>query len=285
MSSQYRPYYGTKKRRRRRTSQKNSGISTKLLVCLFILFAAVAVRFLFPEFTGKIYDKLFQQADYSAAFSSIGAGLNGDISMKDALKDAYGYAFAGKSAQQEADADSSGGEDERPLQITEVFNGSVQEAAEAFAASQQEYSDLDIPEDAQTEVVSLPYTDMVLPVSGTVLSGYGYRLDPNENSVKYHYGVDIAVQEGETVSAFTDGIVTVVGTSTSMGNYVIIKHQNGETQYAHLNEVAVESGQSVQAGQSIGTSGSTGLTQQPCLHFELKFNGKYVNPEYYLTWQ
>ena len=80
-----------------------------------------------------------------------------------------------------------------------------------------------------------------------------------------------------------DGTVAAVGDSTSYGLYVIVKHENGvESLYAHLSEVCVKNGDTVKAGDRIGTVGETGNATAPCLHLELLVNGNYVNPGFYL---
>lgn len=281
MSGKYRPIYNSKRRSRYTSRRKGYGIGGKIMICLALILAAIAVRLLFPDFTDSIYNKLFHQADYSAAFSSIGAGLNGDVSMKDALKDAYAYAFAGKSADTESQVNGDT-DTETSVQVIEVYNGAQQDALAAFAENQQAFSDLDLPDDVTEDMLPLPFSETVWPVDGEILSGFGYRLDSGENTVEFHYGVDIAAAQGSEVVAFTDGTVSVVGTSTTAGNYVIIEHENAQSQYAHLDSVTVTSGQSVTAGQSIGTAGIDDK-EQVYLHFQLEYDGKYINPEYYYS--
>jgi murein DD-endopeptidase MepM/ murein hydrolase activator NlpD len=75
------------------------------------------------------------------------------------------------------------------------------------------------------------------------------------------------------------GTVVSAVYSSSYGNYVVISHGNGMvTLYAHMNSMAVSSGQTVTKGQTIGYVGSTGWSTGPHCHFEVKVNGQLVDP-------
>jgi murein DD-endopeptidase MepM/ murein hydrolase activator NlpD len=100
-----------------------------------------------------------------------------------------------------------------------------------------------------------------------------------------HGGIDIAVDEGThaTVQAACAGSVAEVGTRSSYGLYVIIDCGGGwETLYAHLQTAVVEVGDEVLRGQGIGTTGSTGHSTGEHLHFEIRHDGIFLNPEDFL---
>lgn len=112
-----------------------------------------------------------------------------------------------------------------------------------------------------------------------ISSSYGYRgLSFN----RYHNGIDIGNgnPNGAPVYAMKSGTVTFAGSTTGgYGNQIKISHSGGyESMYAHLNTIEVSKGQSVIRGQRIGTVGNTGRSEGPHLHFEIKLNGNYVNP-------
>ncbi|WP_448575579.1 peptidoglycan DD-metalloendopeptidase family protein [Thermomicrobium sp.] len=115
------------------------------------------------------------------------------------------------------------------------------------------------------------------PVSGTVTSTYGPRsLLPGET---FHSGIDIAVPEGTPVRATGDGTVRFVGNTDGYGLRIEVDHGNGVTTlYAHLSAADVRPGQRVQRGQVIGKSGNTGLSTGPHLHYEIRQNGRTVDP-------
>ncbi|MDT7897618.1 MAG: peptidoglycan DD-metalloendopeptidase family protein [Armatimonadota bacterium] len=117
------------------------------------------------------------------------------------------------------------------------------------------------------------------PVSGSIVSGFGYRRHPILGGVRFHYGVDIAAPFGTTIRAAADGVVVFAGWRRAYGNTVIIDHGNGlATLYAHCSELLVSEGAVVRQGQPIARVGSTGLTTGPHLHFEVRRYGEPVNP-------
>lgn len=100
----------------------------------------------------------------------------------------------------------------------------------------------------------------------------------------FHTGIDLVEPFGSPVLAADDGVVGLVGSSTSgYGNYVVIAHSGGlDTLYGHLSAAFVKVGQRVVQGQQVGTEGSTGNSTGAHLHFELRINQKPVNPAPYL---
>lgn len=156
-------------------------------------------------------------------------------------------------------------------------------AVTAFLESQTAFADYELPEKADYSYVELPFKYTV-PVSGYNSSGYGYRLHPILNTVRFHYGTDFAASSGETVLAFAAGTVSFAGYNESYGWHVKIDHGDGwETLYAHCSKLYAEKGQTVSPGDRIALVGSTGLATGPHLHFELTRDGKYLNPEYYIN--
>ena len=100
----------------------------------------------------------------------------------------------------------------------------------------------------------------------------------------FHTGIDLVAPFGSPVYAADDGIVALVGSSSSgYGNYVVIAHAGGlDTLYGHLSTALVKAGQLVTQGQPIGLEGSSGNSTGPHLHFELRIAQQPVNPAPYL---
>ncbi|WP_405437021.1 LysM peptidoglycan-binding domain-containing M23 family metallopeptidase [Streptomyces avidinii] len=114
----------------------------------------------------------------------------------------------------------------------------------------------------------------VAPVSGGISTQY--KVAGSMWSSGYHTGVDFIASSGTSVKAVGAGTVVSAGWSGSYGNEVVIRHADGKySQYAHLSQLSVSSGQSVTAGQSIGLSGSTGNSTGPHLHFEIRTSPSY----------
>ena len=124
-------------------------------------------------------------------------------------------------------------------------------------------------------VVDSTHNEFVMPRDGVVTSRYGYRKG------RYHNGIDINLDTGDTVVAAFSGKVRYARYNDSgFGNLVIIRHYNGlETFYAHLSKLIVVPNQEVKAGDPIGLGGNTGRSFGAHLHFETRFYDAPINPE------
>ncbi|RKT07901.1 murein DD-endopeptidase MepM/ murein hydrolase activator NlpD [Streptomyces sp. 3211.6] len=124
----------------------------------------------------------------------------------------------------------------------------------------------------------------VAPVSGGISTQY--RTPGAMWSSGYHTGVDFIASTGTTVRAVGAGTVVSAGWGGAYGNQVVIRHADGKySQYGHLSQLNVSTGQTVTAGQSIGLSGATGNVTGPHLHFEIRTGPSYgsdIDPLAYL---
>jgi len=127
---------------------------------------------------------------------------------------------------------------------------------------------------------------LIVPIQGTLSSGFGYRDDPFGLGRRIHPGQDLSAPLGTPIVAATGGTVALVQTpdqSGGYGNYTCIDRGAGlSTCYAHQSAVLVQVGQQVAQGQLIGLVGSTGASTGPHLHFEVRINGEPVDPAPYL---
>lgn len=153
---------------------------------------------------------------------------------------------------------------------------------EAFLQEQAAFSDYAIPANVSYEAPTLPF-EFSVPSSSAVTSGFGYRDHPIENKVKFHYGTDLGAYDGDPITAFADGTVISAQELSGYGLTVMIDHGNGfQTLYAHCSQILVDHGDSVKRGDKIALAGHSGNVTGPHLHFEILYNGKYLNPEFYL---
>ena len=114
-----------------------------------------------------------------------------------------------------------------------------------------------------------------LDVPGFVTRGEVRPGEPAES----HPGIDIAVPVGSTVRAAGGGTVESAGADSDYGMFVLLRHPDGyETMYGHASRLLVHEGDSVQAGQVIALSGSSGRSTAPHLHFEIRREGKSLDP-------
>ena len=123
------------------------------------------------------------------------------------------------------------------------------------------------------------------PVKAAVryTSGYGYRRDPKTGGRRMHNGSDFAGPHGTDIFATADGVVTHAGWQRGFGKLVKIRHEFGiETLYAHNTNIRVKVGQRVSRGDHIADMGSTGRSTGTHLHYEVRVNGRPVNPMIYI---
>ena len=113
------------------------------------------------------------------------------------------------------------------------------------------------------------------PHDGKVLLGWRRRADGTG-----HEGVDFALATGDMVRAAATGTVIFAGEEPErFGRLVVIDHGNGwHSAYGHLSRVTVEKGETVRAGERVGLGGQGGLANRPELHFEIRHNGKPIDP-------
>ena len=136
-----------------------------------------------------------------------------------------------------------------------------------------------------TEVIDFNYknnnnyhTGFIKPVRGCVNSRFGNRNSGN------HCGIDLHLRTGDTVYASNFGKVRFSKYHKGgYGNLIVLSHSNGiETYYAHLSKFLVSNETEVKVGQAIGLGGSTGRSSGPHLHFEIRMDGKTINPERFI---
>lgn len=126
---------------------------------------------------------------------------------------------------------------------------------------------------------------VIKPVQGIILSGYGMRIHPTHRIRRMHHGIDFRARVGTPIYATGDGVVKQARRWGTYGNFLEINHGFGfETRYAHLTKFAdgIRNGSNVKRGQLIGYSGDTGVTSGPHLHYEVRLNGRSVDPLNYL---
>lgn len=113
-----------------------------------------------------------------------------------------------------------------------------------------------------------------------VTSEFGLRKNPFSNELVFHNGTDLACKEGTKVFSCKSGTVDFIKFNDEIfGNYIILRHNNNITSvYAHLSKILVKQGESIRSGQEIALSGKTGRVTGPHLHFEVKVDGKAVDP-------
>ena len=136
-------------------------------------------------------------------------------------------------------------------------------------------------QDIQALRVALTFVPTHPPVkAGRRSSTFGWRQDPFTKRSKFHSGMDYAAPLGTSIYATASGTVRFAGWKGGYGNVIDIYHGNGiVTRYAHLSKIFVTRGSKIMRGSAIGAMGSTGRSTGSHLHYEIKINGKTINPD------
>ncbi len=254
---------------------------TQFYICSAIFIALTIVRVSSPALADRISDgisrALYMEQEHTETAVEFGKSLaDGDVI------DAFLERFDKSTPAQPSAAETSPTPAPTTTPTSEPApQPTVHPAVAAFLESQSAYSDCAVPESVSYERPELPF-EYSSPVAGVTSSGFGYRMHPIKNEVKYHYGTDLAADTGTPITAFADGTIVAQGDSDSFGKYVMIDHPDGyRTLYAHCSELCMSCG-NVKKGSTIALVGSTGAATGPHLHFELERDGIYLNPEFYI---
>lgn len=132
---------------------------------------------------------------------------------------------------------------------------------------------------------SVAFTPMGYPRLSSITSVFGYRSDPfDSDHAEYHPGIDFKGAKGDPVHVTANGRVAFTGWKGGYGNCIVVQHKNDfQTLYGHLSHIDVHEGQEVNTGDVIGKVGSTGRSTGTHLHYEVRKNGKPINPVKFLT--
>lgn len=118
----------------------------------------------------------------------------------------------------------------------------------------------------------------------SISSPFGSRFHPIDKENKFHSGIDFVAEFATSIHATADGTVTFAGYKGGYGKCVIIKHKYGfETIYAHLTGYYTRTGAKIKKGDIIAFLGNTGKSTGAHLHYEVKKNGKAINPEDFIN--
>ena len=161
--------------------------------------------------------------------------------------------------------------------VDEINEENIKIAKEKMQENLQ--SKLEEKEEIDSRTVNGIYLACV-PVEGRITSRFGANESIRDHT---HKGIDIGAPKGTPILAVADGTVTYAGWSSGYGNLIKIDHGNGVvTYYGHCSRLYMSEGSTVKAGDKIAAVGSTGNSTGNHLHFEIRLNGKQVNPQTYV---
>ncbi|RJF90554.1 M23 family metallopeptidase [Sphingomonas cavernae] len=196
---------------------------------------------------------------------------------------AIAAALVAAPAAQAADAETAASANAAVAALSTPATGGVfEKASPREAAADPQYRSLFLSWKKLDQVgiqgsVSIPSQKPVSELAFT--SNFGFRSDPFRGSRAMHAGVDIPGPLGTAIYATADGVVGRAQRLGGYGNYVEIEHGQGiQTRYGHLSAILVAPNTRVKRGQLIGRMGSTGRSTGSHLHYEVRLDGRAVNP-------
>jgi murein DD-endopeptidase MepM/ murein hydrolase activator NlpD len=260
----------------------DAGALLRSVVCGVIFVLLITLKLLLPGnlagVRGTVGQWLVRDADFTAAFSAVGRAVSGESGAIRALNDAYLAVLGQKGEAQEV----SGSVDDLSAQDA-VPEQSAQDTAPEQSAAESTLPARELPEQAAAEPHALSFT-YCAPLNGKMTSPFGWREHPVTGADAFHYGVDIAAEDGTAIACFADGTVGAVGESTTLGKYLTVNHADGvSTLYAHCSLITAASGAEVSQGQKIAEVGHSGNATGPHLHFEVHDGEAYLDPAGYLA--
>jgi len=145
-------------------------------------------------------------------------------------------------------------------------------------------NDADLIRTIDRYISTLEKMPFVRPVVGWVSSGFGLRRSPFTHKITKHQGIDFSVPYNSAVTSTADGVVKSVTSNRTYGLFIDVQHTDRvTTRYAHLSKASVKVGKKVCRGEIIGTSGSSGRSTGPHLHYEIRVDKKPIDPRSFLS--
>lgn len=276
-------YYKRRKQNGIRVSTNNVNKNEKIKISLFkkmllqiaICIVIYIIFYLIKNsnyiFSDDVISKTKEFLSYDINFESI---QNSITSFIEENKDKFSFLgiFEEEEEEQEQDEESEEDEDSQSSGI-----GGSSEEEDEEENEDEDSDDTKTQEEEDIEYVKSNF-DFVLPVTGTVTSRYGTR-EATETVSANHKGIDIGAEKGTAIYAAMDGVVTVSSSEGDYGKHIDIENEDVLTRYAHCSKLLVEEGDEVKKGDKIAEVGSTGNSTGPHLHFEIRRDGRTIDPE------
>ncbi|MCX7711366.1 MAG: M23 family metallopeptidase [Clostridia bacterium] len=285
------PRHKTHKRRRknyRNSMDFSQKIAQQVVVCLIILGIAGIIKYVNMPFTNYLSEK-------------VTAAISQNIEIKGLYENVDGFIKALTDSDNKKDTDIPDiNEATLPASTQNDFYTEEEYHATDTATENKQQTDLQDTNanerisstetrtsrsgESIGEKVSLPLNvNLIPPVAGLVGSSFGERIHPIKKTAIFHEGVDIEANKGEPIKAVLGGEVFEAGSEKTLGNYIKIRHTAGwSSVYAHCSVLTAKKGQKVKQGDIIAKVGNTGASVGAHLHFELRKDGKPVDPQQYI---
>ena len=260
----------------------------QIIICLTIysvFYLVVNSNYIFSEdFTNKAREILSQDINFKEIYTFLSNKIDETISN-------FQYGEQTQENNQENNIEQNqtnteniqnndeniGGAEEVLTEQVENVENSTTETTTSGETSTEAVSELSQMEQDANYIKST--ISFIKPVTGTISSVYGWRNPTTATVPKDHKGTDIAAVTGTKIVSATDGTVILASSEGDYGNHLKIQINDVIIVYAHCNKLYVKEGDTITQGQEIAEVGSTGNTTGPHLHFEVRYQNRYVDPQ------
>ncbi|WP_087002457.1 M23 family metallopeptidase [Rhizobium sullae] len=233
-----------------------------------------------PETIGDRADRLFSKVtlslkgveeDQRARLEQLTADAGNAANSIEKVLTRFRIAVPEQAAVKSADDSAVGGPYVEP-ENGDDFNNSLAQLDAALTRL----------EAVRSTAETLPFRNPA--IGKEITSPFGNRRDPFLGRLAFHSGVDFRFAPGERVRPTAPGTVVNAGWTGGYGNMVEIDHGNGvSTRYGHMSQILVRAGDTVGRSDVIGLAGSTGRSTGTHLHYEVRQNGRAVDPVYFMN--
>ena len=281
--NQERPEIETIKRPKK--NKKNIKLFRKMIkqiiVCLLIYsvcYVIINSNYVFSEdFTQKAKEILSQDINFSQIYSFILNKIAKPAQETQTNNEAQSEVNEEIQQDIQNNDENIGGAAELPTEEEQnVENVENTEVVEAITRTEEVVQLSQMEQDANYIKSAISF---IKPVSGTISSKFGLRNPTTPTVPKNHTGTDIAATTGTKIVSATDGTVIYKSSKGDYGNHIKVQINDVIILYAHCNKLYVNEGDVIKQGQEIGEVGATGNTTGPHLHFEIRYQERYVDPQ------
>lgn len=260
----------------------------QIITCLIIymcFYVIINNNYVFSEdFSNKIKECLRQEVNFKGMYlivkqkaeelykqiNKVTENSDGDIG---GAEEPINENTNADNSNMPTDGNTSDNENE-PTDGNTAENVSVPEQENSENQETKEVSQME--QDANHIKASINF---IKPINGKISSGFGARNPTTASVPKNHTGTDIAAEKGTKILSATEGKVILASSTGDYGNHLIIQTNDITLVYAHCNKLYVKEGENVKQGQEIAEVGKTGNATGPHLHFEIRYQNRYVDPQ------
>ncbi len=258
----------------------------QIIVCLTIysiFYLVVNSNYIFSEdFTNKAKEILSQDINFKELYTTLSTKINETLNSFTNKEQTQETNQENNTEQNQIDTENiqnndeniGGAEEVLTEQVENVENSATNTDTTEPLAEEPQLSQME--QDANYIKSTISF---IKPVSGTISSVYGWRNPTTATVPKDHKGTDIAAVTGTKIVSATDGTVILASSEGDYGNHLKIQINDVIIVYAHCNKLYVKEGDTITQGQEIAEVGSTGNTTGPHLHFEVRYQNRYVDPQ------